>query len=186
MWANSSSGWGLVSILLHWVSALAIVGLFVLGWWMTGLGYYDDWYNLAPWWHRSVGILLLLATLGRLLWRLVQPTPVAHGHRLERLGAHAGHILLYCLMLLVLVSGYLISTAEGRAIDVFGWFDVPALVSGLPDQASLAGVIHWYAALGLIVLAAGHALASFKHHLVDRNDVLVRMIFPRYTRHRSK
>ncbi len=85
-------------------------------------------------------------------------------------------------MLLVLVSGYLISTAEGDGIDVFGWFRVPALVSGLPDQATLAGTIHWYAAWALIVLAAGHALAAFKHHLIDRHDVLVRMLLPRYTR----
>ncbi|MFM9269138.1 cytochrome b [Halomonas elongata] len=182
MWGNSRFGWGVVSILLHWLSALAIVGLFVLGWWMTGLDYYDSWYNLAPWWHRSVGMLLLFATLGRLVWRFVQPTPVARGHRLERLAAHAGHILLYCLMLLVLVSGYLISTAEGSGIDVFGWFRVPALISGLPDQSTLAGTIHWYAAWALIVLAAGHALAAFKHHLIDRHDVLVRMLSPRYTR----
>ena len=184
MWTNTRSGWGWISILLHWVSALAIVGLFVLGWWMTGLGYYSDWYNLAPWWHRSIGVLLLLATLGRLAWRLLQPAPASRGHRLERLAAHAGHVLLYVLMLLVLISGYLISTAEGKGIDVFGWFQAPPLLTGLPDQASLAGTIHWYAALALIILSAGHALAAIKHHLVDRNDVLVRMLFPRYTRRR--
>ena len=66
MWNNTRRGWGLVSILLHWVGALAIIGLFALGWWMTGLDYYDRWYNLGPWWHRSVGMLLLLATLIRL------------------------------------------------------------------------------------------------------------------------
>lgn len=181
MWGNSISGWGLISILLHWLSAVGFVGLFVLGWWMTGLDYYDGWYNLAPWWHRSLGMLVLLATLARLAWRFVQPSPALPGARLERLAAHLGHVGLYVLMLLVLVSGYLISTAEGAGIDVFGVLEVPALISGLPDQASLAGTVHWYAALVLMALAAGHALAALKHHLVDRHDTLVRMIVPRST-----
>ncbi|MCK2183393.1 cytochrome b [Halomonas getboli] len=186
MWHNTSSGWGLTSILLHWLSALAFVGLFVLGWWMTGLGYYDDWYHLAPWWHRSVGVLVFAVTLGRLVWRALQPTPALPGSRLERLAAHLGHVGLYALMLLVLVSGYLISTAEGAGIDVFGLFEVPALVSGLPNQASVAGSVHWYAALALMVLAGGHGLAALKHHWVDRHDTLVRMLSPRYTRARRR
>ncbi|WP_163559152.1 cytochrome b [Halomonas sp. NO4] len=182
MWRNTRSGWGLVSILLHWVLAIAIVGLFALGWWMTGLGYYDSWYNLAPWWHRSVGMLVLFATLLRLVWSLVNPTPRALGHRLERLAAHLGHIALYVLMLVVLASGYLISTADGHPISVFDLFEVPALVSDLPNQATLAGEIHWYSAWVLVILAAGHALAALKHHLVDRNAVLKRMIDPRLSR----
>ncbi|MEQ6917232.1 cytochrome b [Halomonas aquatica] len=182
MWKNTHRGWGLVSILLHWVSALAIIGLFALGWWMTGLGYYDSWYNLGPWWHRSVGMLLLFAIVLRMAWRLVQPTPVARGQRLERLSAHLGHIGLYVLMFVVLVSGYLISTAGGQGIEVFDAFEVPALVSDLPDQATLAGQVHWYSALMLLLLSAVHALAALKHHRVDRNDVVVRMVDPNHSR----
>ncbi|GHE19815.1 cytochrome b [Halomonas urumqiensis] len=182
MWRNSRSGWGIVSILLHWISAVVIVGLFVLGWWMVDLGYYHAWYNLAPWWHRSIGMLLLFATLARLAWRFINPTPVAHGHGLERLAAHLGHIALYVLMLLVMVSGYMISTADGRGISVFGWFEVPALLSRLPNQENIAGDIHWYSALALMVLAAGHLLAAMKHHLLDRQDTLLRMINPARSR----
>ena len=182
MWRNTHQGWGVVSILLHWTLAVAIIGLFVLGWWMTGLGYYDPWYNLGPWWHRSLGMLVLFATLLRLVWRLVNPTPLAQGRPLERLAAHLGHVGLYVLMLVVLVSGYLISTADGKGIAIFDWFTVPAVISGLPNQASVAGEVHWYAALALMVLAAGHAAAALKHHLVDRNPVLRRMIDPRLGR----
>ncbi|MGQ7249912.1 cytochrome b [Halomonas sp. V046] len=178
MWRNTNSGWGLVSILLHWTSGLAIIGLFALGWWMTGLDYYSAWYNLGPWWHRSVGMLVLFATLARLAWRWSQPTPAAHGPALERRAASLGHLALYLLMIAVLVSGYLISTADGKGISVFGWFSVPALVSDLPEQASRAGVVHWYSALALMVLSAGHALAALKHHYLDRADTLVRMLIP--------
>ncbi|SEF56437.1 cytochrome b [Billgrantia desiderata] len=184
MWRNTRTGWGLVSIALHWLSALTIVGLFVLGWWMTGLGYFDPWYNLAPWWHRSLGMLLLFATLLRILWRLFQPTPQAQGSRFERIAAHLGHIALYVLMLTVMISGYLISTARGRGISVFDWFEVPALISGLPNQASIAGDIHWYSALALMLLAAGHTMAALKHHFIDRHDTVLRMLNPARTRRR--
>ncbi|MBZ5488270.1 cytochrome b [Halomonas aquamarina] len=180
MWRNTHRRWGAVSIVFHWLSAFTVIGLFALGWWMTGLGYYDSWYNFGPWIHRSIGILLLMATAARVLWRLLQPTPVGEGSRLEKLAAHLGHIALYMILLLVLGSGYLISTANGRGISVFGWFDVPALVHGLPNQASIAGDIHWYSALALVILAAGHALAAFKHHWVDKHDTLIRMINPWY------
>ncbi|TFH88205.1 cytochrome b [Billgrantia azerbaijanica] len=182
MWRNTRTGWGLVSVALHWLSAVAVIGLFLLGWWMTDLGYYDPWYNRAPWWHRSVGLLLLLATLLRLGWRLVQPAPAAVGARPERIAAHLGHLGLYLLLLTVLVSGYLISAADGHGIDVFGWFEIPALVSDLPNQETLAGEIHWYSALALLALAAGHSLAAFKHHLLDRHDTLLRMLDPRRSR----
>lgn len=179
MLSNTRTGWGLVSIVLHWLSAAAVVGLFILGWWMTGLGYYDSWYNAAPWWHRSVGMLLLFATLIRIVWGLMQPTPLSHGRGIERLAASLGHVALYALLIGVLVSGYLISTAEGDPISVFGWFRVPATITGLPEQATLAGTIHWYGAIALMVLSAGHALAAMKHHWINGNDTLVRMLDPR-------
>ncbi|WP_346798509.1 cytochrome b [Halomonas sp. Bachu 37] len=179
MWRNTHMSWGIVSILLHWLSAIVIIGLFILGWWMIGLGYYDAWYNLAPWWHRSIGLLLLFATLFRIGWRLLQPTPRAQGKPLEKVAAHIGHIALYVLLLVVMVSGYLISTAKGRGVSVFGWFDVPALASDLPNQATIAGNIHWYAALLLMLLAAGHALAALKHHYIDHHDTLTRMLKPK-------
>jgi len=85
-------------------------------------------------------------------------------------------------MLVVLCSGYLISTADGKGISVFDAFVVPALISDLPNQATVAGQVHWYGALALMLLAAGHSLAAFKHHWVDRNDVMLRMVDPRRSR----
>ncbi|WP_252109246.1 MULTISPECIES: cytochrome b [unclassified Halomonas] len=185
MWRNTRSGWGLVSISFHWLSALAVIGLFILGWWMTGLGYYDPWYNQGPWVHRSIGILLLMVTTARIVWRLVQPTPKGEGSRFERLAAHVGHIGLYVLLLLVMLSGYLISTANGRGVSVFDWFEMPAVLSNLPNQASIAGDIHWYSAVTLIVIAAGHELAALKHHFVSRHATLSRMLSPAYSRRRA-
>lgn len=176
MWRNTPGGWGWISIALHWLSALAVVGLFALGWWMTGLGYYDAWYNQGPWVHRSAGAILLLATVARLLWRLFQPAPRAEGSRFEAAAAHAGHLLLYILLLVALVSGYLITTARGSGVSVFGWFELPATLSGYDNQAEIAGTIHWYSALMLLVLAGGHGLIALKHHWLDKRRTLLRML----------
>jgi cytochrome b561 len=55
---NNSERYGLISILLHWSVALLTIGLFVLGLWMVDLGYYDDWYYQAPWWHKGLGFIV--------------------------------------------------------------------------------------------------------------------------------
>ncbi|TCT19400.1 cytochrome b561-like protein [Thiobaca trueperi] len=75
-----------------------------------------------------------------------------------------------------MASGYLISTADGRSLDVFGLFSVPAILTGLPDQADLAGEVHLVLAIALVTLAAVHALAALKHHFIDRDATLLRML----------
>jgi cytochrome b561 len=87
-----------------------------------------------------------------------------------------GHSVLYLGLFLVMMSGYLISTADGRAISVFGLFDVPALITSIPNQADSAGLVHEYAAWALVIFAVVHALAALKHHFIDRDATLKRML----------
>jgi cytochrome b561 len=74
------------------------------------------------------------------------------------------------------LSGYLISTADGRAIQVFDWFEVPALVTGIANQEDIAGAVHYWVAVALIALASLHGLAALKHHFLDRDGTLLRML----------
>ncbi|MHB0851598.1 cytochrome b [Stutzerimonas nitrititolerans] len=176
-WRNSSTNYGATSILLHWLVAVAVFGLFALGYWMVGLNYYSSWYRTAPDIHKSVGILLFVLMLLRVLWRFLSPGPAplaSHGD-LTRLATKLGHGVLYLGLFVLMISGYLISTADGRAISVFGWFDVPALISGLPNQEDIAGLVHEYFAWALIIFAGIHALAALKHHFVDHDATLRRM-----------
>ena len=108
------------------------------------------------------------------------PQQVKPSHAVR--ASHEINWVVAFLMTTVLISGYLISTADGKGIAVLDLFTVPALISDLPEQASRAGVVHWYSALALIILSAGHALAAFKHHYLDRQDTLVRMVDPRLAR----
>jgi cytochrome b561 len=180
MWRNTRQTFGLGTIALHWLIALAVIGLFALGLWMVELTYYDPWYQRAPDIHRGVGMLLLGILVARLGWRLANPRPAAAAgvSPLEDRLSRIVHWALDGLILAVIVSGYLISTADGRSVDVFGLFSVPAAFVGPENQEDVAGRFHWYLALALMLLAGLHTLAALKHHFIDRNRALVRMVKP--------
>jgi len=175
---NSPARYGWVSIVLHWGVALVVFGLFALGLWMVGLDYYSAWRKDAPDLHKSIGITLFAVMLVRIVWRLVSPPPppLASYSRMTRIGAAFGHAFLYLGLFAVMIAGYLISTADGVGIPVFGLFEIPAVVSGLPDQADTAGVVHLYLAWVLVVFAGLHGAAALKHHFIDRDVTLTRML----------
>ncbi|MFC4654423.1 MULTISPECIES: cytochrome b [Rheinheimera] len=167
-----------LQISLHWIVALVVVGLFASGFWMVELTYYSPWYKTAPFWHKSVGVVLAALVVWRLLLRLkkgaVDPVP---GHsKLVTQSSHLAHALLYLLLVVIVSSGYLISTADGRGIDVFGWFEVPALGQLFDQQSDRAGLVHQFAAYSLIGFAVVHGLAALKHHFVDKDLTLKRML----------
>jgi cytochrome b561 len=175
---NSSSRYGLVSILLHWGVALVVFGLFALGLWMVDLDYYDTWRKAAPDLHKSIGLTLFAVMVVRVVWRFISPPPPALStqSRLVQWGAKLGHLFLYVGLFALMFAGYLISTADGVGIPVFDLFEVPALISSIPDQADVAGAVHEYLAWTLVIFAGLHALAALKHHFIDRDATLTRML----------
>ncbi|SEG02558.1 cytochrome b561 [Vibrio hangzhouensis] len=168
--------YNLVSRALHWLSALVIIGMFAVGLWMVDLTYYSEWYKTAPHWHKSIGILLAAVTVFRLLWKHVTPSPAVEGHPIEKLGAKFGHLLMYVVLIVIFVSGYLISTSDGRGIEVFDWFTVPGAGELFANQSDIAGEVHFYAAWFVILTAAGHALAALKHHFINKDNTLRKML----------
>ena len=165
-----------LNIVLHWLMALLIPALFGVGLWMTGLDYYSSWYKTAPDLHKSFGILLALLLLSRFVVIRLFGKPAALGADWQQKAAALAHALMYALLLAIMVSGYLISTADNRGIMVFGWFEVPGFGEFFPDQADIAGSIHLYLAWTLIALVALHAAAALKHHFVDKDNTLTRML----------
>ena len=179
MLKNSSTAYGWIAIALHWFMALAVFSLFGLGLYMVELTYYDAWYKGSLDLHKSAGALLAVLLLVRVFWRVVNVVPNSAditGSKLEIKAAHYAHLLLYVLMGLLMFAGYLISTADGRPIDVFGLFSIPALAFSFENQESIAGIIHEYLAWTLVLLSAGHGLASLKHHFINKNNTLIRML----------
>lgn len=177
-WRNSPAGYGLISIAVHWLVALLVFSLFGLGLWMVELDYYSSWRHTAPMLHKSIGLTLFALMLLRLLWRFFSPPPASLSSysRATRLAAKLGHALLYVGVLVLMSAGYLISTADGKGIIVFDLFEMPALYSGIPNQADRAGLVHEYLAWALVIFAGLHALAALKHHFIDRDVTLLRML----------
>lgn len=172
---DTSEGYGLVSRLLHWVMAVGILALFGLGVWMVELDYTNPYYTAAPSIHKSVGMLLLIMLAARFLWRISNPKPDdAELSPLERRAAPLVHWGFYLLLLVLMVSGYLIPTADGQAIDVFGLFSVPATLTG-EHQEDVAGWVHEYLAYATLALAGLHTAAALKHHFADKSTILKRM-----------
>lgn len=175
---NNQQNYGLIAIILHWLIAVVTFGLFGLGLWMTDLGYYDTWYQKAPELHEGVGVLLFIFLLVRIMWRWVNvaPEPPCNHKQWEKTGAHLAHSLLNLLLLVIAISGYLIVTAKGEALTVFTLFSIPASLSEMTNQADLTGDIHLFVAWILVLMAGAHALAALKHHFIDKDKTLKRML----------
>jgi len=165
---------------LHWLQAALILGLVALGWWLVGLDYYHRWYNDALFWHRALGLTVPFIAIAQLACRrrrrLRGAQLPAVGARWEQRAATAAHWLFFALMLAIPLSGYLISTSAGAAIPLPAGLQLPA-VAALPDAArDLAIAAHYWLAYSVAALAAIHAAAALKHHIVDRDPVLRRMV----------
>jgi len=163
---NTKESFGWLSISFHWTLAIALIAMYFVGDWMVGLDYYNPWYKTAPDYHRAVGILI-----GALMIFHLNPDEI----RKNQL-ATVVHYTLYLLVFIMVISGYLISTAKGQGIDVFGLFEVPALLSDNVDRGELAGDIHKWLGLGFILLVALHASAAFLHHFKYKDRTLKRML----------
>lgn len=176
---NSKFGYGWVAIALHWLMAIGIFFMFGLGLYMVELTYYDEWYRGSLDLHKSLGFVLLAVWIVRVTWRWANTSPDMAGTVIEKKAAHIVHLLLYLLMIALMITGYLISTADGRAIEVFGLFEIPAMSISFENQEDIAGDIHWGIAWSLMMMVGLHALAAIKHQFVNKDGTLMKMIRPK-------
>lgn len=174
--AHSVTQYNKLAKLLHWLSAIVIIALFAVGLWMVDLNYYSEWYKTAPYVHKSMGLLLFFFTIFRVIWKTITASPEIEGKRWEQQGAKIAHTAMYVLLFCIMTSGYMISTADGSSIEIFNWVSVPGLGSIVENQEDLAGEVHYYLAITLISLAAVHALAALKHHFINKDNTLKKML----------
>ena len=178
MLRNSSSRFGKITITIHWISAVVIIAQFCFGLYMLSLDYYDPNYHVLPHYHKSIGILFGGLLAFRIIWTLINPSPqAAPGVKpWEHRAARTAQVLMLVLLVVVVTLGYLISTADGKPIDVFNWFEVPATITSIEDQEDVAGEWHYWFALSVIVIASVHAFAALKHHFLSKDITLLRML----------
>ncbi|MCX4186261.1 cytochrome b [Methylophaga sp. OBS4] len=177
---HPATRYDLFSILLHWLIAVITIGLFASGIWMVELGYYDTWYYRAPWWHKSLGVAIFMLVVVRWLWGLFRatPPPIPSISQWQRILAKSVHGMMSLFILLLGFSGYLIVTAKGDGLSVFDWFKIPAFFTGNGSRVDLAGTVHLWLGYLIIACAVFHALAALKHHFIDKDTTLKRMLYP--------
>lgn len=170
-----------MAIALHWLLAVAILGLFGFGLYMTDLPFSPTrlkFYN----WHKWAGISILLLSGLRRLWRITHrppalPAAIEQAMPTWQLRAyHATHHLMYLLFFAVPLLGWAYSSAAGFAVVWFGQIPLPDLVSPDKALAELIKPLHKLSALSLVGLAALHVAAAIKHQWVDRDGLLARML----------
>lgn len=164
---------------LHWLSALAILAVAVLGLVLAYAAPAEEalkmrLYNI----HESIGIALVPVTLLRLWWqRRNPPPPLPDGLAPAlRLAAHATHAGLYAVLLLQPLVGLAATNAWGFPLAAFGLIPIPNLVAPDEGLAPLLSGAHTLLAFGLIALLAAHIGAALVHHLVWKDDTLRRML----------
>jgi cytochrome b561 len=183
MLRNTLQTWGWPHRLLHWVMAVLVICMITLGVYISFLDRNDP--VEAPIkaglgsLHKATGILLLVLVTLRAAWALlnVKPALPPTVPLWQRRAAKASHITLYILLFCMPISGYLMSSYAQSPVDFYGLLEIPALFSERNiDMAMRIRKVHETLAMLLSVLIAVHICAALKHHFVDRDNVLRRML----------
>jgi cytochrome b561 len=162
--------------ILHWLTALAVLGLLCLGLWMTDLplGLTKLYaYN----WHKWIGLGVLLLTVGRLLWRWRHPPPPLPDSvvRWQAMLAPIAHWALLALLLAMPISGWTMSSAAGVSVVWFGYIPLPDLVPRDPGLFEALRTTHYVLSRLLIAMLVLHIAAVVHHDLLRRDGVFRRM-----------
>ena len=165
------------AIVLHWLLAIALFGIFALGVYMVDLPISPERLRLFNW-HKWAGITILALSLLRLGWRLTHaPPPDLPMPPWQRRLAHLSHRTMYALFLVVPLVGWAYSSATGFQVVVFGVLPLPDFVPKSKPLAEVLETAHATLAWLLAGLVVVHVAASIKHAFVDRDGLLGRMWF---------
>ncbi len=174
---NTAESYGWLAKTFHWGMALGIIGMLAVGLYMDGLELSPDKLKLYDL-HKSIGSILLGLVILRITWKLITPSVMLPDtlDAFQKLAAKAGHAALYGFMFLMPITGWMMSSAYGFPVSVFGWFTLPDLVGKDKELAHLLEEIHETGALVLMALIALHVLAALLHHFRYKDNVLKRML----------
>lgn len=176
-----SPRYDLVAIALHWVLAVALVGIFAMGVYMSDLPFSPARLKLYNW-HKWAGVTILALSLLRLVWRVTHRPPelpaavVNAMPRWQQQAHHATHTALYVLFFAVPLIGWAYSSAAGFPIVVFGVLPLPDLLPVNKPLAEMIKPLHAVGAFAMAGLVVLHVAGALKHQWIDRDGLLNRML----------
>ena len=172
---NTNDRFGIVTIFLHWVIAVLMIGLLILGLYMVAMPISLEKLKFYGW-HKEYGFLVLGLAIIRVFWRLVNLTPELSLPRWEEIAARSVHWIFYGFMFALPITGWLITSAAGLPASFFGLITLPNLVAPNEELRLLFQQVHQWLGYALIAVIGLHAAAALKHHFIDKDDILRRMI----------
>ncbi|PCI55573.1 MAG: cytochrome B [Alphaproteobacteria bacterium] len=166
------------SKIIHWVTALLILGLLFIGFYMNSLAFSEDKLSLYGW-HKSFGLLVLILAGVRVVWHIVKPKPkpLSTHKKWEHGIARFAHVFLYLALFIMPISGWVMSSAGDFTVKFFG-FDVPDLTQKNEALFQNSRQIHEILAYTLLLIVGLHMVGALKHHFIDRDRTLRRMTVP--------
>ena len=176
---DSTDNYGLVSKLIHWLTAFIILGMLAVGSYMVSLEMSPQkiWiYNL----HKSFGLLVLALVFIRVFWHLIKKKPKSLAtHKKWEVGlSHAIHGFLYILLFALPISGWVMSSAGDFNVKFFS-INMPDIVSKNKDLFESAEEVHEILAWAILALVGLHVAGALKHHFMDKDRTLERMTWAR-------
>jgi cytochrome b561 len=174
---SEANRWGVGARALHWIMAVLIISLGLVGLYMSDLPNSPQKIKIYAL-HKSIGLTVLALLLLRLAWRMADRRPdEVPMPRWQALAARAVHGLLYVLMFALPLSGWLYNSASGYPLQWFSLFNLPSLTGGAdPALKGFAHDIHAYGFYVLALALLAHVGGALKHHFIDRDETLVRML----------
>ncbi|MFA9216775.1 MAG: cytochrome b [Sphingomonadaceae bacterium] len=173
---GQSASYGRTAVALHWIIALLIVIAFAVGLTMVDLPLSPQKAKVFAY-HKWIGITVLALVLVRVVWRATHAVPAElpmPGWQL--LAARATHVLLYLLMVAIPLVGWLYTSAAGFPVVYFKLVQLPDLVGKDKELALLLKLVHKVLAWSLSGVVALHVAAALKHHFINRDATLKRML----------
>lgn len=175
--ANTAEHYDLVAQSLHWIIVLLVVIQFAVGVRAHQLPVSLERLKLLAR-HKSIGITILILMLLRVLWRLYSPPPrlPADQRRWVAPAAHLSHFLLYALLLLMPLIGWMASSASNLTVSWFGWIALPNLIHPDHQIAQWLLLAHESTAWLLLAVIIVHTSAACWHQFVLKDNLLMRML----------
>lgn len=174
---NTEKRYGIVAQVFHWGIFALFVSLFIVAEMMDEAPKGPEKYALYDL-HKSLGLSVLFLAFSRLSWRMANPRPELEGTLSKWIekGATASHFLLYAVMFIMPLTGYIMSVTGGHPVGFFGLFKLPMVMGKNHGLHEGFEELHEVMAALILVLVSVHLLAALWHHFMVRDNVLRRML----------
>lgn len=175
---NRSTTYSTVDRINHWLVAVAVIGLLTAGWILYLDTLDQETAGSLRDMHKAVGICVLVFGLWRVGYRLVNGFPESVGKvpSWQVMSARIAHYILLAGILVMPLSGFARGYFAGRGTDLFGLVSIPGAAVENEALSDLGSTVHFYAGLLVTLVLALHILAALKHHFLDRDSTLLRMM----------